>query len=111
MVQNQRDLDILSLVERRLDAKLDSIDKLLNQSLTGLKELYEVRNKFLENRIIELEKKIDTFINEYEDKRESDKTEKREDKKEQVTKTTAVMGWVVAALTAIASALIPKFFN
>lgn len=110
MVQNQRDLDILSLVERRLDAKLDSIDKLLNQSLTGLKELYEVRNKFLENRIIELEKKIDTFINEYEDKRESDKTEKREDKKEQVTKTTAVMGWVVAALTAIASALIPKFF-
>lgn len=110
MVQSQRDLDILSLVEKRLDAKLDSIDKLLNQSLTGLKELYEVRNKFLENRIIELEKKIDSFIAEYDEKRESDKSEKREDKKEQVTKTTAVMGWVVAAITAIASALIPKFF-
>jgi hypothetical protein len=110
MAPNQQNLDILGLVERRLDSKLDSITKLLDQSLSGLKELYELRTKTLESKIIDLERKIDNHIKHCETDQMEDEQRSINMKNQLKTRIYTVIGWIVALLIATFSFGLNKIF-
>ena len=95
--------EILKQVEKRLDSRLDALEKLLSQSMASIKLIYDINHQHIEEKIESLESTFNTYVSKQELKREEkeekekerDEIHARERKNHKLTIALAFIGWIV----------------
>lgn len=96
--------ELLKHVERRFDDRLDSLDKLITQSMTAMKEINATNHTHLSQKLENLERAFDTYVEAAEKRREireedeqdNKSTKERDSRNMKLTLAISIIGWIVA---------------